>query len=97
MPSFLFTCFVNHQGGKRKLQARQRKVEQKSGKSMATDWTGYNEANKDMEFEDGTCSQGLQTEAFSVFEKMNFTLTLQMQNQTTKFDKCLITGKHVRF
>ena len=64
---------------------------------MATDWTGYNEANKDMEFEDGTCSQGLQTEAFSVFEKMNFTLTLQMQNQTTKFDKCLITGKHVRF
>ena len=41
MPSFLFTCFVNHQGGKRALQARQRKIEEKSAKSRATDWTGY--------------------------------------------------------
>ena len=65
MPSFLFTCFVNHQGGKRKLQARQRKVEQKSGKSMATDWTGYNEVNKDMENDmDGTCSKGLRIFTF---------------------------------
>ena len=30
MPSFLFTCFVNLQAGKRTLEARQRKAEEKS-------------------------------------------------------------------
>ena len=32
---------------------------------MATDWTGYNEVNKDMENDmDGTCSKGLRILTF---------------------------------
>ena len=51
MPSFLFTCFVNHQGGKRALEARQLKMEEKSAKSRAL--TSYNEPQ---DLDDGSCS-----------------------------------------
>ena len=74
MPSFLFTCFVNHQGGKRALEARQHKMEAKSAKSRAM--TSYNEPTED--FDDGTCSSASRRTKAAVMrqrrEKVKFRL-----------------------
>lgn len=47
MPSFLFTCFVNLQAGKRTLEARQRKAEEKSRATTGRIYLRQSRASRD--------------------------------------------------